>query len=239
MSPIVFIKDSTLVHVRGNTGNHQAAIIAFVKAHDGITRARLIEKLSEDTAWIGNSKQSVKSIVDGNLTKLRANGAIGSKPKNIQELVSHSTASADSARTVLKQARVASRKALNKERYLKNKALMVELKEALASKEAELQASRVELQASRAELQASRAELDSANEELDSLHNHLLAMSNDCDDKAIAIRSLKCDLAEANDSVANCDTIMNCVGVMLAISYALSFYYFYVTIQATNQLQIA
>jgi chromosome segregation ATPase len=173
MPPIVFIKDSTLVHVRGNTGNHQAAIISVVKAQDGITRSQLINKLSENISWAGNTKQSVKSIVDSNLTKLRKNGAIGSRINQEHAIIKTFTCT-----TVGCQYEARNRSMLLK--HLKTHAITcrqpaedtdseVVVKERITEAvdtKAELQASRVELQASKAELQASKAELQASKAEL-------------------------------------------------------------------------
>ena len=121
----MYVKPSTIPH-RAGKGAHESAILSAIKDYSDkgayISNSKLFALLSADTAWLGNSKQSVKTVLNGQLYRLRKNGAIATGPKvALTEQLKELTVDVTEKMRLLKAARVEARKAKASEYYKKNK----------------------------------------------------------------------------------------------------------------------
>jgi hypothetical protein len=117
------VKDHTISLKKGERTNHLGHIIGLIKSKSR-TYGDLFLALDSDKTWMGSSKQPLKTLLSGTLSALRKNGAIKdcAPPKEqILDGLKAATTETAAARAERINARIAARKAANKERYNKLK----------------------------------------------------------------------------------------------------------------------
>jgi hypothetical protein len=172
---LTYVKDHTIGLKKGERRNHLSHIQGLIKA-EARTYSDLFKILDSDKAWMGASKQPLKTLLSGTLSALRKNGAIkDSIPPKDQILdglkaVTMETAAARAERIA---ARVAARKAANKERYNKMKlgAYLAQIKD--DQQTAEIQALKDKLAISDANATAAIERADKAEAQVSELEKAL------------------------------------------------------------------
>ena len=120
---LTYVKDHTISLKKGARRNHLGHIQGLIKA-EARTYSDLFKILDGDKAWMGASKQPLKTLLSGTLSALRKNGAIKDcipAKDQILDGLKAATLETAVARAERIAARVAARKAANKERYNKMK----------------------------------------------------------------------------------------------------------------------
>jgi len=116
---ITYVKEHTIPHTKGRVIGHLSHILGAIKIKP-ISYNDLFAGLDKDRAWMGGSRQHLKTLLSGTLSALRKNGAIKDcAPPKAQLLGGVEAAAVETAaaRAERLAARLAAKKAANKERY--------------------------------------------------------------------------------------------------------------------------
>jgi hypothetical protein len=178
---ITYVKEHTIGLKKGERRNHLNHIMGLVKAKS-LTYDDLFLALDSNKAWMGRSKQTVKSLLSGTLYALRKNGAIKDcVPPKEQLLDDLKTAEAETeaARAERLSARIAARKAANKERYKKTQAAAYLAQLKADQTEAEIQDLKNKLAISNANAQAAIERADKADAQIAELESALASTEDE------------------------------------------------------------